>query len=58
MRKTVYKYLQMDKRRQNAILVLLIVAIVWLAVLTWFVIAQSKALENHEFYLREVLKVL
>lgn len=48
----------MDKRRQNAILVLLIVAIVWLAVLTWFVIAQAKALENHEFYLREVLKVL
>ncbi len=48
----------MDRRKQNTIIILLIIALVWLAVLTWFVVAQSKALENHEFYLPEVLKVL
>ena len=44
------------KTKQNIVIALLIVILIWLAVITWFIFNQDKTLKLHEFYLKEILQ--
>ena len=43
---------------QKIIIALLVLALIWLAVLTWFVLDHKSTLELHEFWIREALQNL
>lgn len=44
------------KKKENLIIVLLIIILAWLSVLSWCVFNQDKKNELHEFYLKEILQ--
>ena len=46
------------RKKENIIIALLIIVLVWLAVLSWFIFNQDKNIELHEFYLKEILQKL
>ncbi len=46
----------MQKKKENIIIALLIVILVWLAVLSWVIFLQDKNIKLHEFYLKEILQ--
>ena len=48
----------MQKKKENIIIALLIVVLIWLAVLSWAIFNQDKNLDLHEFYLKEILQNL
>ena len=44
------------QRKQNVIIALLIIILVWLGVLSWAIFNQDKNLDLHEFYLKQILQ--
>lgn len=42
-------------KKQNIIIVLLVLVLVWLGVLSWFFFALDKKLELHEFWIKTAL---
>jgi hypothetical protein len=44
------------EKKENIIIALLIVILVWLAVLSWVIFLQDKNIKLHEFYLKEILQ--
>ena len=43
-------------KKQNIILVLLVLALIWLAVLSWLLLSQNETLNLHEFWIKESLQ--
>lgn len=44
------------KKKENIIIALLIIILIWLGVLSWAMFNQDKKNELHEFYLKEILQ--
>jgi predicted negative regulator of RcsB-dependent stress response len=44
------------KKKENLIIALLIIILMWLGVLSWTVFNQDKKNELNEFYFREIFK--